>query len=55
MNEIYDMDNFIFSGASAGSWNGLILCSYKRKEMFDNIERHLISLKSKSFMNYKDL
>ena len=49
MNEIYDMDNFIFSGASAGSWNGLILSSYKRKEMFDNIERHPYFFKIKKF------
>lgn len=38
MNEIYNMDNFIFSGASAGAWNGLILSSNKRDYIFDSIE-----------------
>lgn len=40
MNEIHNMNDFIFSGASAGAWNGLILCAYKRKEIFNNIENN---------------
>lgn len=49
MNEIYNMDDFIFSGASAGAWNSLILSSYKRDEIFNNIESNPDFFKTKKF------
>lgn len=38
MNEHMDLNNYIFSGASAGAWNGLLLCSYKRDKILKDIE-----------------
>jgi hypothetical protein len=39
IKENYNLDNYIFSGASAGSWNSLLLC-YKGK--FSDIENKLL-------------
>lgn len=49
LNEIYNMDDFIFSGASAGSWNGLILSSFKRDEIFEDIENNPEFFERKKF------
>jgi len=59
IKENYDMDNFIFSGASAGSWNGLFMC-YKGEplefvyKLFDNnIKKAKSITELEYFMKYK--
>ena len=47
----YDMENFIFSGASAGSWNALFMC-YKNdtKQFVYNLMKDLKLLELKSII-----
>lgn len=59
IKENYDMDNYIYSGASAGSWNGLFMC-YKGepldlvyKLIDSNIKKATNILDLEYFMKYK--
>ena len=50
----YDMDNYIFSGASAGAWNALFMC-YKydsKKFVFNLLDYKLSQIKSIKTLEY---
>lgn len=57
----YDMENYIFSGASAGSWNALFMCYKKdtKKFVFNLLDSKLSQIKSlkdlEYFLKYKIL
>jgi hypothetical protein len=57
----YDMENYIFSGASAGAWNALFMCYKKdnKKFVFNLLDYKLTQIKSlkelEYFLKYKIL
>ena len=50
----YDMENYIFSGASAGSWNALFMCYKKdtKKFVFNLLDSKLSQIKSLKDLEY---
>uniref|UniRef100_A0A6C0DIP7 PNPLA domain-containing protein n=1 Tax=viral metagenome TaxID=1070528 RepID=A0A6C0DIP7_9ZZZZ len=50
----YDMENYIFSGASAGSWNALFMCynNDTKKFIYNLLEHKLSQVKSISELEY---